>query len=73
MTPAEKMAKALDSISYGIVDVSDAAALIRRLAAALVDAMDYVRGLESTKMPRICVNDMRERHAAALHDVTEMP
>lgn len=75
MTPAEKMAQRLEvraeirrkipraEKDRIVTDCEDAAALIRRLAAALVDAYSW--------MPGPYKDDLRERHADALRDVKE--
>ncbi len=69
MTPAEKMARTLDSVNCNLDgeyrdDIpEDAAEMIRRLAAALVDAYSW--------MPGPYKDDLRERHADALRDVKE--
>ena len=69
MTPAEKMAKTLDSVSCNLDgeyrdDITeDAAALIRRLAAALLDSYNFV--------PTHIQVQLNLLHADALRDVKE--
>ena len=83
MTPAEKMAQRLEvraEIRRKIpraekdriaTDCEDAAALIRRLAAALVAAEMHIRGLSTIKGPEYA--SFTIPHADALRDVKEMP
>lgn len=71
MTPAEKMAKTLDCVSCNLDgeyrdDIpEDAAALIRRLAAALIEFHAvYKAGGWAT-------DGIEERHAEAMRDIRE--
>lgn len=87
MTPAERLAQRLEGDAYSLPSTwkvgdspewdhvnscTEAAALIRRLAAALVDANDVIKTAEFGMLEYFGHGaKFRERHAEALRDIRE--